>query len=159
MSRLLALDQSSRITGWAIFEDQQLIKYGKFDATKATVGDRLVAVRAEIQRIINEYNIDEAVIEDIQEQNGNVTTFKVLAEVYGVLEELFTELKIPYQTVFASSWKSTCGIKGRTRPEQKRNAQLYVVTNYNLKLTQDECDAICIGVHAIKQKKSTFNWD
>ena len=49
-------------------------------------------------------------------------TFKVLAEILGVLEELLTELKIPYETVFASSWKSSLNIKGRDRATQKRNA-------------------------------------
>ena len=33
MSNLLALDQSSRITGYAIFEDSKLVKYGKFEVS------------------------------------------------------------------------------------------------------------------------------
>jgi hypothetical protein len=60
----------------------------------------------------------------------------------------------------ASSWKSTLGIKGRTRPEQKRNAQEFIQKTYNIKPTQDECDAICIGCHHLIHKVSndSFDW-
>jgi hypothetical protein len=56
-----------------------------------------------------------------------------LAEVYGVLEETLKEFHIPYKTVYASSWKSTCGVRGRARAEQKRNAQTFVENTYGVK--------------------------
>jgi len=31
--RILALDQASRVSGWAVFEDDELIDYGKIDVT------------------------------------------------------------------------------------------------------------------------------
>jgi hypothetical protein len=49
-------------------------------------------------------------------------TYKALAEVIGVIIELAAEKKLPYELVHSSSWKSELGIKGRTRPDQKRNA-------------------------------------
>jgi len=48
---------------------------------------------------------------------NNVSTFKILAEVFGVIYELATELEIPNTPVLAGTWKSTLGIKGKTRPE------------------------------------------
>ena len=153
--RLLALDQSSRITGWAIYEDNKLIQHGKIEEDSDNLATRLVGLRNKIIKLLSDYNIDEVAMEDIQEQN-NIQTFKALAEVYGVLEELFKEKKVPYRTVYASSWKSTCGIRGRARAEQKRNAQEYVITTYGIKATQDECDAICIGHHCINEKNSAF---
>jgi hypothetical protein len=39
--RTLALDQSSHITGWAVFEDQTLLEYGKFELTNSDLGIRL----------------------------------------------------------------------------------------------------------------------
>ena len=48
--------------------------------------------------------------EDIQMQGNvanNVQTFKTLAEVFGVIYELVTELNLPNTAVLASSWKST----------------------------------------------------
>ena len=90
---------------------------------------------------------------------NNVSTFKILAEVFGVLYELCIGIELPVEAVLAGTWKSTLNIKGKTRPEQKRNAQQWVIQNYNVQPTQDECDAICIGAHIVKQTNSEFNWE
>lgn len=160
MSRLLALDQSSKITGYAFFDNGRLIDYGKFSYDDSNVDTRLVKIRSRVEGLIDSYFPDEVVFEDIQQQNNvanNIQTFKVLAEVYGVIAELLEELHIPHSTVLAATWKSKLGVKGKTRPEQKRNAQEYVSNTYGIKATQDECDAICIGASHLQQSKSA--WD
>jgi hypothetical protein len=63
----------------------------------------------------------------LQEQVNNVTTYRALAEVLGVLEELACEMNIPHEIIHSQSWKSSLGIKGRDRATQKRNAQAYAV--------------------------------
>lgn len=159
MSRLLALDQASKVTGWAIFEDGELKSYGKISLDDPNTDTRLVQLRQDIQTLVADYNIDEVIFEDIQQQNNvanNVQTFKVLAEVYGVVSELLQEIQIPHSAVLASSWKSTLGIKGRTRAEQKKNAQLYVEQNYGIHVIQDIADAVCIGTHHIKKNKCAW---
>lgn len=65
MSRLLALDQSSHITGWAFFNEGKLEKYGKLVYNDTDIGDRLVKIRADVRQLITEYNINEVVFEDI----------------------------------------------------------------------------------------------
>lgn len=159
MSRLLALDQASKVTGWAIFKDGELKSYGKISLDDPNTDIRLVQLRQGIQTLVADYNIDEVIFEDIQQQNNvanNVQTFKVLAEVYGVVSELLQEIQIPHSTVLAASWKSTLGIKGRTRAEQKKNAQLYVEQNYGIHVIQDIADAVCIGTHHIKKNKCAW---
>lgn len=158
-NRLLALDQASKCTGWAIFEDGKLKSYGKISLDDPNTDIRLVQLRQGIQTLVTDYNIDEVIFEDIQQQNNvanNVQTFKVLAEVYGVVSELLQEIQIPHSTVLAASWKSTLGIKGRTRAEQKKNAQLYVEQNYGIHVIQDIADAVCIGTHHIKKNKCAW---
>lgn len=152
--RMLALDQASKVSGYAIFIDGNLETYGKIDTGESEIGVRLHTIRENVAQLIADYDIDYIVFEDIQLQQNvqnNVQTFKVLAEVFGVIYELATELKIENTAVLASSWKSTLGIKGRTRPEQKRNAQAYVLETYGVKAIQDVCDAICIGSHILKK--------
>lgn len=153
MSRLLALDQSSRISGWAFFNEGSLEAYGKFTASQDDLGERLNYIKAEVVKLIEKFDVNEVVFEDIQYQNNvrnNVQTFKTLAEVFGVIYEMLADKNIPNNVVLASVWKSTLGIKGKTRPEQKRNAQQFVLDTYNVKATQDECDAICIGTHIVR---------
>ena len=168
--KILALDQASMITGWSIFDDEKLVAYGKLEMPKgSSVGERLVIIRNGVKALIDEYQITYVGFEDIQMQTSvgnNVQTFKVLAEVFGVILMLCTELKIDYTIVSSNTWKSTLEIKGKKRAEQKRNAQEYVVNTYGVKPTQDEADAICIGAHMIHHPgKNTvvfeegFNWE
>lgn len=152
--RILALDQASNITGWAIFDNENLEQYGKIDVSKYyDLGERLHILREEVEHIIDDEHIDVVVLEDIYmdgQRVNNVQTFKVLAEVFGVLYELCVGMQIPVDAVLAGTWKSTLGIKGKTRAEQKRAAQAWVVDAYGKKPTQDECDAICIGAHTVR---------
>lgn len=160
MNKILALDQSSKITGWCIFENQQLKRYGKFDCGNIELPARLHKIKNEIIKLIVENEVEHIYIEDIQLQNNvinNVVTYKALAEVIGVISELAYNFKIPQTLVPSSTWKSNLGIKGRNRAEQKRNAQQWVVDKFSIKPTQDECDAICIGYYSCN-KNEDFNW-
>lgn len=156
--KILALDQASRTSGYAIFEDNQLIDSGTFTLVQDDIGERLVELRDTIIKFIDNNQIELVLFEDIQLQAGNagVTTYKVLAEVFGVIQELLTERGIEYQIVHSQTWKSILNIKGHSRPEQKKNAQMYVLNTFNKKVSQDTADAICIGSSYIKQNESAF---
>lgn len=156
---VLALDQASKTSGYAVYRDNKLETYGKFTYDDPDIDKRLVKIRQKVADLIAIFAPDEVVYEDIQQQNNianNVATFKVLAEVYGVISELLESLGMKHSSVLAATWKSSLGIKGRTRPEQKKEAQEYVTRLYGIKPTQDECDAICIGLHHINQ--SANDW-
>ena len=111
-----------------------------------------------------EYDIDEVVFEDIQlqEMNGSrevgLKTFKILAEVFGVVHELLTELQMDYTIVPPIVWKATFKIAGKGRAKEKKMAQEYVFNTYGIRCTEDEADATCIGAHVIKKQESEFNW-
>lgn len=155
MSKLLALDQSSLITGWAVFDNNKIQEYGKISLSSGTpVEKRLIQIKQQVSELIDKFKIDEVVLEDIQMQANvvnNVVTFKTLAWVQSVILVLCAERGIPATLVLASSWKHTLGIKGANRAAQKKNAQEYVLNNYSIKTIQDTVDAICIGLHYIKQ--------
>lgn len=160
--RLLALDQASVTSGYAIFIDGELKDCGKFTFEDDDIGIRLVKIRNKVLSLIISNNIDYVAFEDIQLQNNvpnNVQTFKVLSEVYGVILELIKELKISCEIVHSNKWKSELNIKGTARAEQKRNAQLYVQQTYNLKAAQDTCDAICIGQYVVNNNKKNQGYD
>lgn len=160
MNKILALDQSTRITGYAIFNASgNLLSYGKLNLTDNDLSERLNKFRKWLKDIIEQQEIDYVIFEDIQLQNNvvnNVKTFKSLAEVIGIIDELLFEMNIDCAAVLASTWKSTLSIRGRDRAAQKKAAQEYVLKTYDLKPTQDEADAICIGSHYFQ--KQDYDW-
>ena len=90
-----------------------------------------------------------------------VTTYKVLAHLQGVLINLCLERNIPCEVVHVSTWREYCKIKGKTRTDKKRNAQMQVKDWYDITVTNDEADAICIGRYAanVTMKNSVMiNW-
>ncbi len=153
---LLALDQSSRVSGYAIFQEQELVTSGTFAYTDSDMGKRLFKIREHVKQLIQVYEVNELAFEDIQMQGGNVVTYRALAETLGVLEELAAELGIKYTIVPAVTWRSTLGIQGRVRADQKRSAQEYALKTYQKQVSEDESDAICIGAHMLKTEKSAF---
>lgn len=158
MSRLLALDQATYTTGYSIFDDNGNIeKISHFTCHEADLGDRLVHFRQVILNLIKQYNIDEVAFEDIQLQD-NVITFKMLAEVFGVLHELLNEIEIDYTIVPPNVWKATFKIAGKGRPVEKKMAQQYILNNYQIKCTEDEADSACLGLHLIQKEKNEFDW-
>lgn len=153
--KLLSLDQSSHCTGWAIFEDGKLIQNGKFDLKSEDIGERLYDYRETIKRLIDKYNPDKIAFEDIQMQGSinNVVTYRILAEILGITQELMVEIKMPYEIISSNTWKSKLDIKGKARAEQKRNASAWVLNTYGKKVTQDEADAICLGASTLIKSK------
>ncbi len=163
--KILALDQASRITGYAIFDNKKLINSGLISLGDNHLGQRLVHLREEVTKLVKQYDVEFILLEDIQYQaNFGFDTFKILGEVLGSLEELAMELVgTNYEVVPSVRWKSKLGIKGKKRADQKKNAQLYVQDTYDKKVTQDESDAICIGSYYINKDKTItdedFNWE
>ena len=86
-----------------------LIKYFKDNTPQDIIN--------QINNLIEEYNINKILLEDIQlqGQTNNVETYRKLAEVRGVLSELACEMKIPHEIIHSQTWKSTLNIKGRDR--------------------------------------------
>ena len=152
---IIALDQSTQLTGYAIFQDKDLIAHGVFSPS----GDyehRIVKLRQWLLDKLEPLKPNvEVYFEDIQLQDlggGSigVTTFKKLAHVQGALIVTCIEENIPYTIVPAATWRKTCGVKGRIRSEYKPAAQAHVLEKYEIQATEDEADAICIGEYGVK---------
>lgn len=90
----------------------------------------------------------------MQKQINNVSTYKILAEIFGITEEFCVEFKYPYHVVSSNTWKSKLNIAGKERATQKRNAQEWVLNTYGLKVTQDEADACCLGASLLVKDKN-----
>lgn len=144
--RILALDQATHISGYAVFNNKNLIKYGTFEATGENDIERSVQVKQWLISLIDQFEIDFVGLEGIQYQTAaGVTTFETLARLQGILAATCYEEKIPYKIAPTNTWRLHCGVKGRTRPDRKRSMQRLVKEWFNLTPTEDEADAIGIG--------------
>lgn len=163
MANLLALDQATYTTGYTILKDGKISVVSHFTCSGTDLGTRLEQLRQHIQNLIINNNIDEVVFEDIQLQdmNGNketgITTFKMLAEVLGVVRELLTEMKIKHSTVPPIKWKAHFKIAGKGRTAEKKMAQSYALKKFNISCTEDEADSLCIALYH-HDTMNSFDW-
>lgn len=162
--RILAFDQASITSGWSVFDDNELISYGSQTSHGANNTENIAKTKWWAVSMIEKWNPDLVVIEDIQLQTYKktadeavdaVVTYKKLAYLQGVLINYFFENNIPYKIVSPAKWKSFSQIKGNKRTDQKRNAQLKVKSLYDINVSQDESDAILIGRWAVGDNKKT----
>lgn len=155
---LISLDQAAKVSGFAIFEDEKLVRSGTFSIPPhKPIEERLARFYQELTDLYYDYadcdNIEFA-FEDIQLQAGNVKTYKVLAYVQAVLLLFCFYNKIPYTVSTPSHWRKLLGGSfGRKREEQKQHAIEYVKDVCGKDVSSDEADAVCIGLARIKEKK------
>lgn len=166
--RVLALDAATNITGYSIYDDRDLVSYGTFKTSGEKAEERIHEVKEWLKAAIAAWEPDFVGIENIQLQSfGNnqyqVETYRVLANLQGVLVDTLFEACIDHDLVSVNTWRNYCNVgQGTGRENKKKQAQDKVKLWYNQNCTQDEADAICIGkyfAHLLKNNKSTWGED
>lgn len=165
--RTLALDAATNITGFALYDDKELIYYGTFKADGGLeTTERINTVRHWLEKIIEEAKPDFIGIENIQLQaygpraEYQVETYRILANLQGVLLDTIFEHDISCELVYSTTWRATCGVgEGTGRENKKKAAQNKVRLWYGIDCTQDEADAICIGKHFTSKRKTYWGED
>lgn len=163
--RLLALDQASRVTGVAIFNDDKLVKYGTFEIkSNQELGKRLTQFLENLDKLYAAYHFDAVVYEDIQLQMGNVETYKKLAYIQAMILFWCEKHEKNLYCLSPSHWRKVLKDKygmswGRKRAEQKQTAIDFIQEHYKKEVDSDTADAICIGCAAnieINKTESAF---
>lgn len=157
--RILALDQASITSGWAIFDDENLIAHGTWTSEGQHSVERISQTKGWMINMILKWKPNLIIFEDIQLQKSeegqdNVTTFKKLAALQGVLKNYCFETGLPYKIVYPATWRSFNEIKGKNRTDRKRNAQLKIKRIYDISVSNDVADAILIGRWAANESKA-----
>lgn len=141
MKAILALDQAlGGNTGYSVFnkDTQELVAYGKYS------GGTLLGNKDKLVELLEKWEPEFVLLEDVQQQR-NVNTFKLLAELLGALKVCILEHGIEFEVVHVQSWRAKNNINARNRAEAKRMAQALIEELYGVKPTQDEAEAILIG--------------
>ena len=129
VKRTLALDQASKVTGYAIFDNTKLVKYGTFSVSLNDDIERFAAVRDWLLSMIASWKPDYIGIEGIQFQEEGqgqklgVTVFQTLARLQGILMMVCHDTKTSFELCPTNTWRHSCGVKGKTRTDKKRSMQ------------------------------------
>ena len=156
--KVLVFDQSTKMSAYSIFVDGQYIECDCIDLHKMKdTSERVRAMGVELCKIIEKYNPDKVVMEEVAQQS-NPLTLKLLARIQGVIIGFCAAHNIDTYIIEPSKWRSVLKFKigsGVKRAELKAQAIQHVKDVYDLDLSEDECEALCIGeaVHKI------YKWD
>lgn len=163
VKRFLALDQATKITGWSIYDGNQLVSYGVY-SVNMNEEERINAIKYWLISMINNWKPDFVGLEDIfldsQEYKIGLLTYKTLAHLQGVLKDVLYEHNIDHELVIASVWRQHCGIKGKSQTDKKKSAQLRVKDLFDITVVPDVAEAICIGKYISDhyEQVAIINW-
>lgn len=167
VQRVLGLDQATHISGFSVFDNEKLITHGTLEVYEDDEIERDNHIKQWLISIVENLKVDIVGLEDIQLQQFNnkevgVTTYKILARLQGILMECCYELGIEYILCPPATWRAHCKVKGRTKADKKKSMQLIVKDLFDISVSNDEADAIGIGKYIAetkKKKKEIFNWE
>jgi Holliday junction resolvasome RuvABC endonuclease subunit len=151
--KILCLDNATKICGYAIFEDKELITYGTLKSEKNEKNPmiRIEQIYNKIKDVVLNNNIKYIVFEDTMFIK-NIDTLKQLCQLQGCIMALCYDKNIGFHMFLPNEWRKHLGFKGRKREEQKQQAIDFVNDKYNLNLefklegNDDKAEAISIGV-------------
>lgn len=154
--KVLALDQALKVTGYAIFDNgKSLIEHGAFPVSpQKAMHKRLLDILNHLNELYAQHEFEKIYFEDIQLQAGNVLTYKHLAYVQATIIMWCGFNNIDYEILAPSHWRKVLGGKfGRKREEQKQHAIDLIKQWYDIDVTSDEADAICLGRAGIQESQ------
>jgi Holliday junction resolvasome RuvABC endonuclease subunit len=169
--KILAIDQA-RNGAWSVFdyETKTLEAYGVFSFNNKdyTYAKAIRAIEELVDSLIKTYDISAVFIEDIQ-LRVNVQSFKKLAQLQGVLINLFEKNEYLYDFVAPTQWQNYCKARGRSSKEIKEKIKAlelsgkkeskilsiqFVKEKFNVDTDNDNLsDAICIGYYTVNHFK------
>ena len=152
------------------YETKTLEAYGVFSFNNKdyTYAKAIRAIEELVDSLIKTYDISAVFIEDIQ-LRVNVQSFKKLAQLQGVLINLFEKNEYLYDFVAPTQWQNYCKARGRSSKEIKEKIKAlelsgkkeskilsiqFVKEKFNVDTDNDNLsDAICIGYYAVNHFK------
>ena len=151
--KVMAWDQSTKISAWSIFIDGKYETSGIIDHHKIKqVDERVQKMGLSICEQIEKIMPDMLIIEEVAQQS-NPNTLKLLARIQGIIIGFAAAHKIPVHILEPSKWRSKLNFHqgaGVKREELKAQAIEFIRNTYGLDLIEDICEAICINTAAHK---------
>lgn len=169
----IAIDASTKSTGVAVFNNQELVQTENFTSSNKSVLKRIKYMTDQIEYLYREWetcNDIQIVMEQVIPDNLNDTkwtrnqaTFKALFYLQAAIVLMFDHYDKEVELVGASTWRKWCGIKqgGANRDILKLRDIDFAKSHYGEVPNDDVADAICIGHGKIyhEPEPAAFNWE
>lgn len=165
---ILALDLSTKSTGWAVYDGHKLVDHGCISATSTILINRIQKITGELKiKVFDKYDISRVIAEEVQPTGGwgvgNQKTHKALmwmqAAVAFLIHDNYTGTTFDF--IQSSSWRSACGIKtgrGVKREVLKERDIQFVKNTFGILVNDDEADAIGIGYSEVHKNDNEMNF-
>ena len=161
--KILALDASTKATGYAIGQDGILIQHGCITSSSKDVIKRIIKMRDQLSKLIEDNNIEKIVIEQVRpEYNSHTNKVLMWLQAAVIIAAYEVNQKIQYEFIGASTWRAALNIKqgrGIKRQTLKPQDIQYVQNKYNIKVNDDQADAICIFDAYWQKFDNEINWE
>lgn len=120
----IGIDASTTCIGWSIFNDDDILSWGKIKPNNDDLDwrDRIQDLSLQLQNIISKYNIENAYIEDVPlfEKKGKLTLVQ-LGAVQGNIIGVMGANNIKTNFIPVSTWRKNIGLWDGTKEGKKRD--------------------------------------
>lgn len=149
--KIIAFDQATKVTGYAVITDGQLSRHGTINV-KASLDilSRMFMMTRMIRDLIYEERPDAVFFEGV-EAVRNERTMICLANLQGMCLYGVHEAGYVASTLDVTAWRHSLGFavgRGVKRADNKAEAVRYVRDTYGVECGDDEAEAICIATVA-----------
>lgn len=169
---LLSLDLATKKTGYAIFINRKLEKFGLIVATEGNYQERILHIRDEIVKLIKDYKIDYIALEEVaMQQNNNLIVAHDLCVCQGVILDICWLYNLGMKMYYPTSWRGLMSLYDGTVAGKKReNLKIKSVemvneiykTNFQFfksdskkNISDDDiCEAILMGLAYLKENEN-----
>ena len=166
--KTLGLDMSSNKSGYALFDDKNLITYGLWEPKdKMEWRDRVIYMGEQLDDFLKHNEVNQVYCEDVPLMMKNPQTLKMLSALQGVLMGVCVANNVKVTFVSVTTWRSLLGLfdktqKGKERDEMKQKSIEMANRIFGLDLVykspsskyncDDQSDAILIAYSQILYK-------
>jgi len=153
---ILSFDQASQITGYFVCKDGEYFAHGMIDLhTDKNAEHRMRVMQSRIFELIDRYMPSAVIVEETILQRSPAT-LRMLSQLQGAIMGYCLANDIPVHILYPTQWRGLLRIKQGSRVKRealKQQAIDYVKQKYNIIVSSDEADAICIGLAYLKSQE------
>lgn len=147
--KILVLDQSTKLTGYSVFKNNNCKEHGLINCDKKEFSpeERFKEMSLSLKELFTRVSPDFLVMEQVAYQR-NAATLIELARLQGVLISECFNRGISFYIYPPSSWRKDLGFKqgqGVKRKELKQQAVDFVKKQYGINTDEDTAESICMG--------------